>query len=51
MFATLEGANDEKLDAIDQALNPPNKVNPATGMPYGWTEEDELDGLDTLLTL
>jgi hypothetical protein len=35
---------------IDDALEPPNRLNPATGLPYGWREDDELDGLDDLVT-
>lgn len=37
-------------DDITDALKPPNKINPLTGLPYGWVEEQELDGLDALLT-
>ena len=50
-MATLhERANDQQLDKIEEALEPPNKIDPTTGLPYGWTEDDELDGLDALLT-
>lgn len=42
--------SEEGQEEIDEALAPPNQVNPDTGLPYGWTEESELAGLDSLLT-
>jgi hypothetical protein len=27
-----------------EALEPPNRLNPATGLPFGWNEDDELSG-------
>jgi hypothetical protein len=35
---------------IEDALTPPNKIDQNTGLPFGWDEEDELDGLGSLLT-
>lgn len=49
MFAVLEGANEETKDRVEEALAPPNRINPATGLPYGWDEDDELANLDSLI--
>jgi len=29
---------------------PPNQIDSLTGLPFGWDEEDELEGLGSLLT-
>jgi len=34
--------DEQKLDAIDEALAPPNRIDPRTGLPYGWDDEDDL---------
>jgi hypothetical protein len=32
-------------ELVEEALNPPNLINPATGVPFSWDDgTDELDG-------
>ena len=45
----LDGADEAGRDRIEAALEPPNKINTATGLPFGWNEDDELDGFEALL--
>jgi hypothetical protein len=40
----------EQWEDIAEVLKPPNRIDPLTNLPYGWNEEDELDGLDAMLT-
>lgn len=40
----LSIADERKRDAIEEALRPPNRVDPLTGLPYGWNDGDELAG-------
>ena len=50
-MAVVRSRTDENgRESIEEALAPPNRIDPRTGMPYGWNEDTELDGLDTLLT-
>lgn len=35
-------------DQIDDALKPPTRIDPTTGLPYGWDEDDELAGWEGL---
>lgn len=46
----MERTDDTGRDRIEDALRPPNRINPVTGLPFGWDEDDELAGLDDLLT-
>tara|TARA_R110000823_G_scaffold1464_1_gene5714 strand:+ start:37934 stop:38119 length:186 start_codon:yes stop_codon:yes gene_type:complete len=46
----IERGGKDTADQIEEALTPANKVNPVTGVPYAWGIDDELDGLDLLLT-
>lgn len=50
MRVLREMASENDWEKIEDALEPPNRVNPLTGLPYGWDEDDELAGLDDLLT-
>lgn len=50
MAIVVERGGEAAADEIEEALRPPNKINPATGVPYGWSEDDELSDLDSLLT-
>ena len=36
-------------EKIGDALEPPNRIDPMTGLPFGWDEEDELAGFDDLV--
>lgn len=45
-----ELADDDGRAAIAEALEPPNRINSVTGLPYGWDETTELEGLDGLIT-
>lgn len=49
MSVAYERADQETADAMEEALTPPNKIDGATGLPFGWSEDDELDGLGSLL--
>lgn len=49
LFALLSTGDEERSERIEEALAPPNRIDPLTGMPYGWNEDDELAGLDDLL--
>jgi hypothetical protein len=40
-----ENGDERTMDILDEALAPPNRINPATGLPFGWEEDDELDSL------
>ena len=51
LFLLFERGGEDARERVEDALSPPNKINPATGMPYGWSEESELDGFDSLLTM
>jgi|GEM_PF-4584139 len=50
MAFVLSRADAEGKETILEALEPPNRINQQTGLPFGWTDENELDGLDSLLT-
>jgi hypothetical protein len=43
-------ASADEWEEITELLKQPNKIDPLTGMPYGWSDENELDGLNALLT-
>lgn len=38
-----DGKDETELSRIEAALEPPNRLDPMTGRPYGW---DETDGTD-----
>ena len=46
----VERSDEKGRDMIEDALAPPNRVDPTTGLPYGWSEDDEMDGFASLLT-
>jgi hypothetical protein len=48
--ALLSNVDERQRDKVLEALEPPNRVNPLTGLPFGWDEDTELDGFDQLLT-
>jgi hypothetical protein len=50
MTMTRERLSPEAMQEVNDALAPPNAIDPTTGLPYGWSEENELDGLDGQLT-
>lgn len=45
-----EETDDQGRDRIEDALAPPLRVNSATGLPFGWDAESELEGFDAALT-
>jgi hypothetical protein len=45
----LERSDEDGKDKIEEALAPPNRVDPITQLPYGWKEDEELDGFDQLM--
>ena len=51
LFLLFERGGQDARDRVEEALAPPNRIDPATGMPYGWNPDSELDGLDSLLTM
>ena len=42
--------NEEQWQDVVEALEPPNRIDPLTGLPYGWDEDDELSGFEAILT-
>jgi hypothetical protein len=45
----MRASDEDGQERIEEALRPPNKINPATGVPFGWDEDDELAGLEAML--
>lgn len=50
MSLAYSRASERGLDEIEDALEPPNQIDQRTGLPFGWREDDELDGFDSMLT-
>lgn len=47
----FSNADERRTAELEEALSPPNRINPTTGLPYSWDDgEDELAGFDDLLT-
>ena len=38
-----EGKDEQQLEMLEAALQPPNKIDPLTGVPYGWDDDDAED--------
>lgn len=47
LYLLKSHAKPEQLDMIEDALRP-NTINPATGLPYGWDEDEEDALIDAL---
>lgn len=42
------GMDEDKTEELDDALDPQYEVNPSTGLPYAWGDEDELAGWESI---
>lgn len=49
LFCLRSNADEQRRVEIDEALAPPNIVDSTTGLPFGWDEDDELDGFEAML--
>jgi hypothetical protein len=49
LYWILSRADEETKSKIEDALAPPNRVDPTTGMPFGWSDDNELAGFDQLV--
>lgn len=45
----MEHADENERERILEAMTPPNRIDPETGLPFGWDEDDELALLDMAL--
>lgn len=49
MALAYERADENTREAMHEALEPPNRIDPVRGVPYGWDEDTELDGFNDLI--